>query len=135
MLKTYSYPKFPYVQPPEQREGRIKRRRVAQPRRRSPRKSFPAFARCWAITTNSTSSRFRSISSRVGESTASGWKLKLVADRTAPERLLDTYNEERAYAADETWWAASPANRTRPWRLSARAAPIPVFRTSTTSTT
>jgi 3-(3-hydroxy-phenyl)propionate hydroxylase len=30
-----------------------------------------------------------------------GWKLKLVADGTAPDRLLDTYNEERAFAADD----------------------------------
>jgi 3-(3-hydroxy-phenyl)propionate hydroxylase len=30
-----------------------------------------------------------------------GWKLKLVIDGAAPARLLDTYNEERAYAADD----------------------------------
>ena len=29
------------------------------------------------------------------------WKLKLVLDGKAPERLLDTYSEERVYAADE----------------------------------
>ncbi|WP_298235096.1 FAD-dependent oxidoreductase [uncultured Azohydromonas sp.] len=29
------------------------------------------------------------------------WKLKLVMDGLAPERLLDTYSEERVYAADE----------------------------------
>ena len=29
------------------------------------------------------------------------WKLKLVLDGLAPEALLDTYSEERAYAADE----------------------------------
>jgi len=29
------------------------------------------------------------------------WKLKLVMDRKAPERLLDTYSEERSFAADE----------------------------------
>jgi len=30
-----------------------------------------------------------------------GWKLKLVIDGKAPESLLDTYNEERVYGADE----------------------------------
>jgi 3-(3-hydroxy-phenyl)propionate hydroxylase len=30
-----------------------------------------------------------------------GWKLKLVLDGLAPERLLDSYSEERVYAADE----------------------------------
>jgi 3-(3-hydroxy-phenyl)propionate hydroxylase len=30
-----------------------------------------------------------------------GWKLKLVMDGKAPERLLDSYSEERVYAADE----------------------------------
>ena len=30
-----------------------------------------------------------------------GWKLKLVLDGAAPEKLLDTYTEERAYAADD----------------------------------
>jgi 3-(3-hydroxy-phenyl)propionate hydroxylase len=30
-----------------------------------------------------------------------GWKLKLVIDGKAPERLLDSYSEERVYAADE----------------------------------
>ncbi|MCK4712279.1 MAG: FAD-dependent monooxygenase, partial [Marinosulfonomonas sp.] len=29
------------------------------------------------------------------------WKLKLVLDGTAPERLLDTYSDERVYGADE----------------------------------
>ena len=29
------------------------------------------------------------------------WKLKLVLDGAAPERLVDTYNEERAFAADD----------------------------------
>lgn len=29
------------------------------------------------------------------------WKLKLVMDRKAPEHLLDTYSEERSFAADE----------------------------------
>jgi len=29
------------------------------------------------------------------------WKLKLVLDNKAPERLLDTYSDERTYAADE----------------------------------
>jgi 3-(3-hydroxy-phenyl)propionate hydroxylase len=29
------------------------------------------------------------------------WKLKLVMDGLAPDRLLDTYSEERVYAADE----------------------------------
>ena len=29
------------------------------------------------------------------------WKLKLVLDGAAPERLIDTYTEERAYAADD----------------------------------
>ncbi|MGH8116377.1 MAG: FAD-dependent oxidoreductase [Rhodanobacteraceae bacterium] len=29
------------------------------------------------------------------------WKLKLVLDRNAPERLLDTYSDERVFAADE----------------------------------
>jgi 3-(3-hydroxy-phenyl)propionate hydroxylase len=30
-----------------------------------------------------------------------GWKLKLVMDGQAPERLLDTYSDERTFAADE----------------------------------
>ena len=30
-----------------------------------------------------------------------GWKLKLVIDGKAPESLLDTYNDERVYGADE----------------------------------
>ncbi len=30
-----------------------------------------------------------------------GWKLKLVVDGKAPESLLDSYNEERAFAADD----------------------------------
>lgn len=30
-----------------------------------------------------------------------GWKLKLVIDGNAPESLLDTYSDERSYAADE----------------------------------
>ena len=30
-----------------------------------------------------------------------GWKLKLVLDGKAPERLLDSYSEERVFAADE----------------------------------
>ncbi len=30
-----------------------------------------------------------------------GWKLKLVMDGAAPEALIDTYNEERAFAADD----------------------------------
>jgi 3-(3-hydroxy-phenyl)propionate hydroxylase len=30
-----------------------------------------------------------------------GWKLKLVLDGLAPSRLLDSYTEERAFAADE----------------------------------
>jgi 3-(3-hydroxy-phenyl)propionate hydroxylase len=30
-----------------------------------------------------------------------GWKLKLVIDGKAPERLLDSYSEERVFAADE----------------------------------
>jgi 3-(3-hydroxy-phenyl)propionate hydroxylase len=30
-----------------------------------------------------------------------GWKLKLVIDGKAPEKLLDSYSEERVYAADE----------------------------------
>jgi 3-(3-hydroxy-phenyl)propionate hydroxylase len=30
-----------------------------------------------------------------------GWKLKLVIDGKAPQRLLDSYTEERVYAADE----------------------------------
>lgn len=30
-----------------------------------------------------------------------GWKLKLVIDRTAPETLLDSYNAERVFGADE----------------------------------
>lgn len=30
-----------------------------------------------------------------------GWKLKLVLDGRAPERLIDTYDEERAFAADD----------------------------------
>jgi 3-(3-hydroxy-phenyl)propionate hydroxylase len=30
-----------------------------------------------------------------------GWKLKLVLDGAAPERLIDSYHEERAFAADD----------------------------------
>lgn len=36
-----------------------------------------------------------------------GWKLKLVLDGAAPEALIDTYTEERAFAADDNLRASS----------------------------
>ena len=43
----------------------------------------------------------RGANSGLQDSDNLAWKLKLVIDGHAPERLLESYNEERAYAADE----------------------------------
>lgn len=43
----------------------------------------------------------RGANSGVQDADNLGWKLKLVLDGVAPERLLDTYDAERVYGADE----------------------------------
>ncbi len=43
----------------------------------------------------------RGANSGIQDSWNLSWKLKLVLDRKAPERLLDTYSDERVFAADE----------------------------------